>query len=59
MANINKEVKELEKLFSWWEFYEQTQNEEEKNKAQKQIETQKKKIRTIKDGKTPKVLKGK
>jgi hypothetical protein len=59
MANINKEVKELEKLFSWWEFYEQTQNEEEKNKAQKQIETQKKKIRTIKDGKTPKVPKGK
>jgi len=59
MANINNEVKELEKLFGWWEFYEQTQNEEDKNKAQKQIETQKKKIKTIKDGKTSKVPKGK
>ena len=59
MANINKEVKELEKLFGWWEFYEQTQNDEAKNKAQKQIEAQKKKIRTLKDGKTSKVPKGK
>jgi hypothetical protein len=42
MANINNEVKELEKLFGWWEFYEQTQNDEAKNKAQKQIESQRK-----------------
>ena len=59
MANINNEVKELEKLFGWWEFYEQTQNDEAKNKAQKQIETQKKKIRTIKDAKTSSVPKRK
>lgn len=60
---INKEVKELEKLFSWWEFYDQCQQEESKNKAQKQIETQKKKIKSLKEkgnnGKSKTIPKGK
>lgn len=46
---INTEVKKLEKLFSWWEFYEQCQQEENKNKTQKQIESQKRKIKSLKE----------
>jgi hypothetical protein len=56
---VNEEVKKLEKLFSWWEFYDQCQQEENKNKTQKQIESQKKKLKSMKDGETKRVSKRK
>ncbi len=45
---IRTEVVKLEKLFSWFEFYTQNNNEIEANKCQKQIEAQKKHLKELK-----------
>lgn len=52
MAKSNKqiiedEVKELQKLISWCEYYSAIDNVIEANKAQKEIEDQKRKINTL------------
>jgi hypothetical protein len=41
---IEREVKELQKLISWCEYYTAIDNPIEANKAQKEIEDQKRKI---------------
>ena len=45
------EVKELEKLFCWFEFYTQNNNEIEANNCQKQIEEKKRHLKTLKSKK--------
>lgn len=41
---IEEEVIKLQKLMSWWEYYTQIDNPIEANKAQKEIEEQKRRI---------------
>lgn len=53
---MNIELKKLQQLISWCEFYKQCNNEEKAGIAQKQIEAQKKKM---KDGKAKTIHKGK
>jgi len=50
-AVIMNEVKELEKLFCWFEFYTQNNNEIEANNCQKQIEEKKRHLKTLKSKK--------
>lgn len=45
---MNKELKKLQELIAWCEFYKQCNNEEKSAIAQKQIEAQKK---AMKNGK--------
>jgi len=45
---IITEVKELEKLFCWYEFYTENNNEIEANKCQKQIEDKKRYLKQLK-----------
>lgn len=52
---IEAEIKELQKLISWCEYYTAVNNPIEANKAQKEIEEQKKKINELrKDYEIPK-----
>jgi hypothetical protein len=52
---IEEEIKELQKLISWCEYYTAVNNPIESNKAQKEIEEQKKKINELrKDLQIPK-----
>ena len=52
---IEEEIKELQKLISWCEFYSAVNNPIGANKAQKEIEEQKKKINELrKDYEIPK-----
>ncbi len=52
---IEEEIKELQKLISWCEYYTATNNPFEANKTQKEIEEQKKKINELrKDLQVPK-----
>jgi hypothetical protein len=52
---IEEEIKELQKLISWCEFYSAVNNPIEANKTQKEIEEQKKKINELrKDYEIPK-----
>lgn len=52
---IEEEIKELQKLISWCEYYTLVNNPIESNKAQKEIEEQKKKINELrKDLQIPK-----
>lgn len=44
---IEQEVKELQKLISWCEYYTAIDNPIESNKAQKEIEDQKRKINNL------------
>ena len=44
---IEREVKELQKLISWCEYYTAIDNPIEANKAQKEIEDQKRKINEL------------
>jgi hypothetical protein len=44
---IEEEIKELQKLISWCEYYTAVNNPIESNKAQKEIEEQKKKINEL------------
>lgn len=53
---IEKEITELQKLISWCEYYTLVNNPFEANKAQKEIEEQKKKINELR--KTLQVPKG-
>lgn len=45
---IRNELTKLEKLFCWFEFYTQNNNEIEANKCQKQIEEQKRHLKVLK-----------
>lgn len=45
---IHHEVTKLEKLFCWFEFYSQNNNEIEANNCQKQIEAQKRLLKDLK-----------
>jgi hypothetical protein len=45
---IRQELTKLEKLFCWFEFYTQNNNEIEANKCQKQIEDQKRHLKALK-----------
>lgn len=52
---IEEEIKELQKLISWCDYYTAVNNPIEANKAQKEIEEQKKKINELrKDYEIPK-----
>jgi hypothetical protein len=52
---IEEEIKELQKLISWCEYYTMVSNPIEANKTQKEIEEQKKKINELrKDLQVPK-----
>jgi hypothetical protein len=52
---IEEEIKELQKLISWCEYYSAVNNPIEANKTQKEIEEQKKKINELrKDYEIPK-----
>lgn len=53
---IEKEITELQKLISWCEYYTLVNNPFEANKAQKEIEEQKKKINELR--KTLQIPKG-
>jgi hypothetical protein len=44
---IEEEIKELQKLISWCEYYTLVNNPIEANKAQKEIEDQKRKINEL------------
>jgi len=44
---VDKEVKELQKLISWHEYYEAVNNPIEANKCQKEIESKKKEINEL------------
>lgn len=44
---IEEEVRELQKLISWCEYYTAVGNPIEANKSQKEIEDQKRKINTL------------
>jgi hypothetical protein len=44
---IEEEIKELQKLISWCEYYTAVSNPIEANKAQKEIEEQKRKINEL------------
>lgn len=52
---IKQELTNLEKLFCWFEFYTQNNNEIEAMKCQKQIEEQKRYLKTLKSSKIGKV----
>ena len=47
-ATIMNEIKELEKLFCWFEFYTQNNDDIKANNCQKQIEEQKRKLKFLK-----------
>lgn len=47
-ATIMNEIKELEKLFCWFEFYTQNNDDIKANNCQKQIEEQKRQLRILK-----------
>jgi peptidoglycan hydrolase CwlO-like protein len=52
---IEEEIKQLQKLISWCEYYTMVSNPIEANKTQKEIEEQKKKINELrKDLQVPK-----
>lgn len=46
---IEEEVKELQKLISWCEYYTMMNNPFEANKTQKEIEEQKRKIKQLRE----------
>jgi hypothetical protein len=52
---IVTEVKELEKLFCWYEFYSENNNEIEANKCQKQIEEKKRYLKYLKQTRRGKI----
>jgi hypothetical protein len=52
---IVTEVKELEKLFCWYEFYSENNNEIEANKCQKQIEEKKRYLKHLKQTRRGKI----
>ena len=47
-TQIMTQMKELEKLFCWYEFYTQNNNEIEANNCQKQIEEKKRTLKFLK-----------
>ena len=45
---MKEKILQLEKLFCWFEFYQQNNNEIEANKCQKQIESLKRELKELK-----------
>lgn len=44
---MKERILQLEKLFCWFEFYQQNNNEIEANKCQKQIEAKKRELKAL------------